>query len=88
MRIPAQGSTHTGGQPLAGRVAEQYFAFVSHGFKVHQDAAVGPEFLINAALGEMLPSQPSHTVLRHIWLTDSEAHALEAPWAPTPRTCS
>ncbi|MFJ7587695.1 ArsR/SmtB family transcription factor [Streptomyces sp. NPDC097617] len=60
---------------------EQYFALVSHGFKLHQDAAVGPEFLINAALGEMLPSRPdqaSHTVLRHLWLTDVEAHALEA----------
>ncbi|MEU7428205.1 winged helix-turn-helix domain-containing protein [Streptomyces sp. NPDC040750] len=60
---------------------EQYFALVSHGFRVHQDVAVGPEFLINAALGEMLPSQPgqpSHTVLRHLWLTNREAHALEA----------
>ncbi|WP_079161102.1 winged helix-turn-helix domain-containing protein [Streptomyces fodineus] len=60
---------------------EQYFALVSHGFKVHEDAGVGPEFLINAALGEMLPSRPgqaSHTVLRHLWLTDAEAHALEA----------
>ncbi len=60
---------------------EQYFALVSRGFKVHQDAAVGPEFLINAALGEMLPGGPgqaSHTALRHLWLTDAEAHALEA----------
>ncbi|MEV6733263.1 hypothetical protein [Streptomyces sp. NPDC051364] len=50
-------------------------------FKVHEDAVVGPEFLINAALGEMLPSQPgrpSHTALRHLWLTDAEAHTLEA----------
>ncbi|MEV8535168.1 winged helix-turn-helix domain-containing protein [Streptomyces sp. NPDC051211] len=60
---------------------EQYFALVSHRFKVHEDAAIGPEFLINAALGEMLPDrpgQPSHTALRHLWLTDAEAHALEA----------
>jgi DNA-binding transcriptional ArsR family regulator len=60
---------------------EQYFGLVSHGFKVHEDAAVGPEFLIDAALGEMLPDRPgqaSHTVLRHLWLTDDEAHALEA----------
>ncbi|MEU6772228.1 winged helix-turn-helix domain-containing protein [Streptomyces sp. NPDC046759] len=60
---------------------EQYFALVSQGFKVHRDAEVGPEFLINAALGEMLPTrpgQPSHTVLRHLWLTDAQAHALEA----------
>ncbi|OSY41934.1 hypothetical protein CP981_36125 [Streptomyces platensis] len=29
----------------------------------------------------MLPSRPdhlSHTALRHLWLTDAEAHALEA----------
>jgi hypothetical protein len=60
---------------------DQYFALVSHGFKVHQDATVGPEFLINAALGEILPSQPdqsSHTGLRRLCLTNSEAHALEA----------
>ncbi|WTJ86681.1 transcriptional regulator [Streptomyces sp. NBC_01538] len=57
---------------------EQHFALVSHGFKVHQDAAVGPEFPINAALGEILPSQPAHTVLRRLCLTNSEAHALEA----------
>ncbi|MGW6571870.1 ArsR/SmtB family transcription factor [Streptomyces sp. NPDC054945] len=58
---------------------EQYFALVSPSFKLHQDAEVGPEFLINAALGEMLPPQPgqaSPTMLRHLWLTDAEAHAL------------
>jgi DNA-binding transcriptional ArsR family regulator len=60
---------------------EQYFALVSRSFKVHEDAVVGPEFLINAALGEMLPDRPgrpSHTALRHLWLTEAEAHALEA----------
>ncbi|MCX5276255.1 ArsR/SmtB family transcription factor [Streptomyces virginiae] len=60
---------------------EQYFALAAPAFKLHQDAEVGPEFLINAALGEMLPRQPgqaSHTMLRHLWLTDTEAHALEA----------
>jgi DNA-binding transcriptional ArsR family regulator len=60
---------------------EQYFALVSRGFKLARDAGVGPEFLINAALGEMLPREPgqaSHTVLRHLWLTDAEAHAMEA----------
>ncbi|WP_225826534.1 ArsR/SmtB family transcription factor [Streptomyces naphthomycinicus] len=59
---------------------EQYFALASRAFTLHPDAAVGPEFLINAALGEMLPSepgQPSHTALRHLWLTDEEAQALE-----------
>ncbi|MEC4572547.1 ArsR/SmtB family transcription factor [Streptomyces virginiae] len=59
---------------------EQYFALVSKSFTLHEDAAVGPEFLINAALGEMLPSGPgqaSHTVLRHLWLTDAAARELE-----------
>ncbi|MEV6763489.1 winged helix-turn-helix domain-containing protein [Streptomyces sp. NPDC051105] len=59
---------------------EQYFALVSKSFKLHQDAAAGPEFLINAALGEMLPDGPgqaSHTTLRHLWLTEAEARALE-----------
>ncbi|WP_405419681.1 ArsR/SmtB family transcription factor [Streptomyces erythrochromogenes] len=58
---------------------EQYFDLVSRSFTLHRDAAVGPEFLINAALGEMLPTPPgqaSHTVLRHLWLTDAEAQAL------------
>ncbi|MEU4930441.1 hypothetical protein AB0G54_28695 [Streptomyces yokosukanensis] len=59
----------------------QYFALVSHGFTRHQDAAAGPELLINAAPGEMLPSRPgqaSHTVPRHLWLTDAEARSLES----------
>ncbi|GAA2690417.1 hypothetical protein [Actinoplanes palleronii] len=48
-------------------------ALVSRGFKVHEDAPVGPEFLVHAALAEMLPAQPgepSHTELRHLWMTD------------------
>ncbi|MEV7617733.1 winged helix-turn-helix domain-containing protein [Streptomyces sp. NPDC089799] len=59
---------------------EQYFALVSRGFEVPEDALVGPEFLINAALGEMLPArpgEPTHTELRHLWLTEAEAHALQ-----------
>jgi DNA-binding transcriptional ArsR family regulator len=60
---------------------EQYFALVSPTFRLHQDAAVGREFLINTALDEMLPDEPgqsSHTALRHLWLTPAEAQALEA----------
>ncbi|GAB2692287.1 ArsR/SmtB family transcription factor [Kitasatospora kifunensis] len=60
---------------------EQYFALVSRGFKFHKDAQGGAELLINAALGEMLPSssgQSEHTVLRHLWLTADEAQALAA----------
>ncbi|WP_412543415.1 winged helix-turn-helix domain-containing protein [Longispora sp. K20-0274] len=58
---------------------EQYFALVSRGFQVHPDAGIGAEFLVNAALAEMLPDRPGHpehTVLRHLWLTPEEAHAL------------
>ncbi len=69
---------------------EQYFALVSRGLQVHEDASVGPEFLINAALADMLPAdpdEPSHTELRHLWLTDAEADALEARLrAPVPLT--
>ncbi|MCX4746644.1 winged helix-turn-helix domain-containing protein [Kitasatospora sp. NBC_01287] len=60
---------------------EQYFALVSHGFTFHEDVQGGPEFLISAALGEMLPARPGqaeHTVLRHLWLDPQEAHALAA----------
>ncbi len=60
---------------------EQYFALVSRSFKLHKDAEIGAEFLINAALGEMLPSDPdhrTHTELRHLWLTREEATALGA----------
>ncbi|WP_028801037.1 hypothetical protein [Streptomyces sp. 142MFCol3.1] len=42
---------------------------------------MGPEFLVDAALDEMLssgPGQASHTALRHLWLTDDEAHVLKA----------
>ncbi|WP_052390302.1 ArsR/SmtB family transcription factor [Streptomyces sp. NRRL B-24484] len=57
---------------------EQYFGLVGRGFRLHEDAAIGPEFLINAALSEMLPDQgdTTHTVLRHLWLTPDEARAL------------
>ncbi|GAA1980206.1 ArsR/SmtB family transcription factor [Kitasatospora viridis] len=59
---------------------EQYFALVSRSFKFHPDAKAGAQFLINAALDEMLPPEPgqaTHTVLRHLWLTRAEAEAME-----------
>ncbi|MFJ5552130.1 ArsR/SmtB family transcription factor [Streptomyces sp. NPDC093225] len=59
---------------------EQYFALAGKSFKLDRGAEVGPEFLINAALGEMLPNAPdriSHTSLRHLWLTEDEARALD-----------
>jgi DNA-binding transcriptional ArsR family regulator len=60
---------------------EQYFALVSTGFRVHEDAEAGPGFLVQAALAEMLPaddSEPGRTVLRHLWLTEEQARALAA----------
>jgi DNA-binding transcriptional ArsR family regulator len=58
---------------------EQYFALVSRSFRVHEDAGAGAEFLLNAAVAEMLPARPGradHTLLRHLWLTEDEARAL------------
>ncbi|WP_354644420.1 ArsR/SmtB family transcription factor [Kitasatospora camelliae] len=58
---------------------EQYFALTGDSFVFSEESAGGAEFLINAALSEMLPprpGQPEHTVLRHLWLTESEARAL------------
>lgn len=57
---------------------EEYFALVSGDFR-HDDGAVGPEFLVRAALAEMRPprlGQAEQTVLRHLWLTPAQAAAL------------
>ncbi|MFJ6665098.1 ArsR/SmtB family transcription factor [Streptomyces sp. NPDC091383] len=59
---------------------EQYFALVSRTFTMRPEGTGGAEFLIRAALGEMVPGEPgqaSDTMLRHLWLSDAEAHALE-----------
>ena len=59
---------------------EQYFALVSAGFR-HEDAGAGTEFLVQAALAEMLPaggSESGHTVLRHLWLSEQQARTLAA----------
>ncbi|MGF1427632.1 ArsR/SmtB family transcription factor [Kitasatospora sp. LaBMicrA B282] len=60
---------------------EQYFALASRSFTFHEESEGGAEFLINAAIAERLPPRPGqaeHTLLRHLWLTDEEAHALAA----------
>ncbi|MEU7912858.1 ArsR/SmtB family transcription factor [Microbispora bryophytorum] len=60
---------------------EQTLALVSRAFRLHEEAAAGPDFLIRAALAEMLPARPGqaeHTLLNHLWLTQQEAHALIA----------
>lgn len=57
---------------------EQHFALVSTTFR-HEEA--GTEFLIQAALAEMLPpgdSGSGHTVLRHLWLSEQQARGLAA----------
>jgi DNA-binding transcriptional ArsR family regulator len=60
---------------------EQYLALVSRGLRLHEDAGAGAGFLVQAALAEMLPaggSEPGHTVLRHVWLSEQQARALAA----------
>ncbi|MFE0462878.1 ArsR/SmtB family transcription factor [Kitasatospora sp. NPDC058965] len=60
---------------------EQYFALVSEGFTFQENADGGAQFLLHAALDEMLPAGPgqaSETVLRHLWLSPEQARALEA----------
>ncbi|MFI7127914.1 ArsR/SmtB family transcription factor [Nonomuraea sp. NPDC050153] len=58
---------------------EQRFELISRGFRLDEDGGVGAEFLLDAALAEMLPAGSGdlgHTVLRHLWLTSDEARAL------------
>jgi DNA-binding transcriptional ArsR family regulator len=65
-------------RPVRGGT-EQYFALVSSGFTFGDEAQVGAEFLLKAALAEMAtprPGQPEHTVLRHLWLTAEQAREL------------
>ncbi len=59
---------------------EQHFALISAGFR-HEDTGAGTGFLVQAALAEMLPadgSEPGHTVLRHLWLSEQQARTLAA----------
>ena len=58
---------------------EQYFTLVSAGFRLPGEA--GGEFLVQAALAEMLPaggSESGRTVLRHLWLSEQQARTLAA----------
>ena len=66
----------TATRPVRGGT-EQYFALVSGGFRLPGEA--GAEFLVQAAMEEMLPArdgEPGHTVLRHLWLSEQQARAL------------
>jgi DNA-binding transcriptional ArsR family regulator len=59
---------------------QEYFGLVSGDLR-HEEGAVGPDFLVRAALDEMRlphPGRPEQTVLRHLWLTPAEAAALAA----------
>lgn len=58
---------------------EEYVGLASAGFTFREGDAAGPEFLINAALGELVPArpgQPEHTMLRHVWLSPDQAKGL------------
>ncbi|TQS46908.1 ArsR/SmtB family transcription factor [Cryptosporangium phraense] len=64
-----------------GRVrggTEQYYEPSGGALRFAADAPVGGEFLVRAALGEMLPGGPELTVLRHVRLTTAQAEALVA----------
>ncbi|MFD0517952.1 winged helix-turn-helix domain-containing protein [Paractinoplanes durhamensis] len=60
---------------------EQYYEPTSPRLRIAADAPVGGDFLIKAALSEMLPPEkdgPDVTFLRHLRLTGEQAHALAA----------
>jgi DNA-binding transcriptional ArsR family regulator len=60
---------------------EQRFALAGRGFRFHEDASAGPEFLLRAAAAEMLPArgdETGRTMLQHLWLTPEQAAALAA----------
>jgi DNA-binding transcriptional ArsR family regulator len=66
-------------RPVRGGT-ELYFEPVSAALRIASDAPVGGEFLVKAALGEML--EPNETLLRHVRLSperaEEVARALEA----------
>ncbi|GGN44219.1 DNA-binding transcriptional ArsR family regulator [Actinoplanes campanulatus] len=60
---------------------EQYYEPTSERLRIGTDAPVGGDFLVRAALGEMLPADeaaPDVTILRHVRLTVAQARALAA----------
>ncbi|MGX6603754.1 ArsR/SmtB family transcription factor [Micromonosporaceae bacterium Da 78-11] len=55
---------------------ERYLEPSSPGLRIARDAPIGGEFLVRAALDEMLPSAPDapdRTILRHLRLTAAQA---------------
>ncbi|MEV4114908.1 metalloregulator ArsR/SmtB family transcription factor [Nonomuraea sp. NPDC049695] len=73
---------------------EQRFELVSKSFRFDEQTGAGAEFLIGAALAEMLPDRPGHpehTMLWHFWLNPDEARALAGrldTFAPDKHTAS
>ncbi|MDG6109860.1 helix-turn-helix transcriptional regulator [Dactylosporangium aurantiacum] len=60
---------------------EQHYQPTSERLRIAPDAPVGADFLVRAALGEMLPADgtnPDLTFLRHARLTVAQAQALAA----------
>jgi DNA-binding transcriptional ArsR family regulator len=58
---------------------EQYYTPASMRLRIAPDAAVGGEFLVRAALAEMLPptlDDPDRTMLRHVRMTADQATAV------------
>jgi DNA-binding transcriptional ArsR family regulator len=60
-------------RPVRGGT-EVYFEPVSAALRIAGDAPVGGEFLVNAALGEMV--EPNETLLHHVRLTPRHAEEL------------
>ena len=60
---------------------EQYYEPASERLRIAPDAPVGGEFLVRAALAEMLPPEPGdpdRTLLRHVRLTAGQAAEIAA----------
>ena len=60
---------------------EQYYEPASERLRIAPDAPVSGEFLVRAALAEMLPPEPGdpdRTLLRHVQLTAGQAAGLAA----------
>jgi DNA-binding transcriptional ArsR family regulator len=58
---------------------ERYYEPVSRTLRPDPDAGDGAEFLVQAALAEMLPHRPGDAdfaLLRHIWLSPTQAREL------------
>ncbi|WP_163511810.1 helix-turn-helix domain-containing protein [Fodinicola acaciae] len=76
--LEAAGLLRVGGTRQVRGGTEQYYEPTSGGLTLHPDAPVGPEFLVRAALDEMVPGGEETTQLRHIRLTAEQARALAA----------